>query len=396
MIEHGIAARRQVQVVTALDAERDGISERTKHQIGPRSQCHDDFACDRRAAGAGDAPSAGVLFKRSRIAHQQASTLALEKRRIGFGQPARIGNESGCRQIDRTGELSGQIGLAQRNRPAFENLARDAIVLRPLEIARRVRQRLIGAKQLDPAGPPQQLRHFSLRDQRLMLDQAVPDQGQFGHRAVQRARWRRSEEVAHQPWQEGRQIGKMIAHLRRAIGRVLQDLPEIPGKHVGEDRGTFDDTAIAKTGLFAGEETSFGNGGIIECASVFPYMFPRDFRQILQYATNRTPQVRYHFSDLPAFLPWLVRYFLASSPARSLHSAMAELPLIRRSLIEHEALIAEAEVPELLRRTGWIKLFRSDQTLANAARDFERAKHYGVAGEILDSRAIALREPSLT
>src|ERR1019366_7562250 len=146
----------------------------------------------------------------------------------------------------------------------------------------------------------------------------------------------------------------------------------------------------------AGEETSFGNGGIIECASVFPYMFPRDFRQILQYATNRAPQVRYHFSDLPAFLPWVVRYFLASSPARSLHSAMAELPLIRRSLIEHEALIAEAEVPELLRRTGWIKLFRSDQTLANAARDFERAKHYGVAGEILDSRAIALRQPNLT
>jgi D-amino-acid dehydrogenase len=72
------------------------------------------------------------------------------------------------------------------------------------------------------------------------------------------------------------------------------------------------------------------------------------------------------------------------------------LPLIRRSLIEHEALIAEAEVPELLRRTGWIKLFRSEATLANAARDFERAQHYGVAGEILDRKAIAAREPNLS
>jgi glycine/D-amino acid oxidase-like deaminating enzyme len=34
----------------------------------------------------------------------------------------------------------------------------------------------------------------------------------------------------------------------------------------------------------AGEETSYGNGGLIECASVFPYMFPRDLGQILQYA----------------------------------------------------------------------------------------------------------------
>ena len=120
----------------------------------------------------------------------------------------------------------------------------------------------------------------------------------------------------------------------------------------------------------AGEETSFGNAGVIECASVFPYMFPRDFGQILQYALNRSPQVRYQISGLPTFLPWLVRYFLASSPKRTLHSAMAELPLIRRSLIEHEALMKEAEVPELLRRTGWLKLFRSDETLSNAVRDF--------------------------
>src|SRR3954462_3034953 len=87
----------------------------------------------------------------------------------------------------------------------------------------------------------------------------------------------------------------------------------------------------------AGEETSYGNAGLIECASVFPYMFPRDFNQILRYALNRAPQVRYAPADLPEFLPWLVRYYRASSPQRALRSAMAELPLIRRSLIEHEA-----------------------------------------------------------
>jgi len=146
----------------------------------------------------------------------------------------------------------------------------------------------------------------------------------------------------------------------------------------------------------AGQETSFGNAGLIECASVFPYMFPRDFGQILRYAMGSAPQVRYRISSLPDFLPWLVRYFLASSPERALRSAMAELPLIRRSLIEHEALIAEAGVPELLRRTGWLKLFRSEATLAAAARDFERAQHYGVAGDILDREAISAREPNLT
>jgi D-amino-acid dehydrogenase len=146
----------------------------------------------------------------------------------------------------------------------------------------------------------------------------------------------------------------------------------------------------------AGEETSYGNAGIIECASVFPYMFPRDPRQILRYATNRAPEVRYSLKDLPAFLPWLMRYYLASAPDRALRGAMAVLPLIRRSLTEHEELVAEAGADDLLKRTGWIKMFRSAATLDRAMRELDRAKAYGVEGEVLDQRAIAEREPNLS
>ena len=146
----------------------------------------------------------------------------------------------------------------------------------------------------------------------------------------------------------------------------------------------------------AGEETSFGNAGLIECASVFPYMFPRDVVQLVQYALNRSPQAHYRVADLPYFLPWLVRYYLASSPDRALHSALAELPLIQRSLIEHEALVAEAGVPELLRRTGWLKLFRSEKSFANAVKEVERASQFGVPSEVLKPSAIAAREPHLS
>jgi D-amino-acid dehydrogenase len=146
----------------------------------------------------------------------------------------------------------------------------------------------------------------------------------------------------------------------------------------------------------AGEETSYGNAGLIESASVFPYMFPRDLKTILRTAFNLSPAVRYAAADLPQFLPWLVRYYLASSPRRALHSALAELPLIRRSRQEHEALVAEAGVPELLRDTGWIKLFRSDATLATAMADLARAREYGVEAELLDQQGIAAREPNLS
>jgi D-amino-acid dehydrogenase len=156
------------------------------------------------------------------------------------------------------------------------------------------------------------------------------------------------------------------------------------------------DVVLVDKHQLAGEETSYGNGGLIENASVFPYMFPRDFAEILRTAMNRAPQVRYALSDLPDFLPWLVRYYLASAPDRALAGALAVMPLIRSSLIEHEALIAEAGVPELMRKSGWIKMFRSEATLARAVRDFERAKQYGVQGDILDDAAIHEREPHLS
>src|SRR5258708_23348452 len=72
------------------------------------------------------------------------------------------------------------------------------------------------------------------------------------------------------------------------------------------------DVVLIDKHALAGEETSFGNGGLIECASVFPYMFPRDLNQILRYATNRSPQVRYSPAHLPAVLPSLVPYFSAA------------------------------------------------------------------------------------
>lgn len=152
---------------------------------------------------------------------------------------------------------------------------------------------------------------------------------------------------------------------------------------------------IDKHGV-AGEETSYGNAGLIERASVFPYMFPRDLTHILRYALNRSTESYYHLSALPVVLPWLWRYFRASTPEGALHSARAALPLIERSLAEHEALIEEAGAPELLRRTGWIKLFRSQASLDDGIADLERARQFaGIMADVLDPTAIEAREPHL-
>jgi D-amino-acid dehydrogenase len=156
------------------------------------------------------------------------------------------------------------------------------------------------------------------------------------------------------------------------------------------------DVVLIDRNQAAGDGTSFGNAGLIESASVFPYMFPRDLGQILRYARNRSTELHYQPSGLPEYLPWLLRYFWASSPRRAMHSAMAALPLIRRSLPEHEALIGQAGVPELLRRTGWIKLFRSESSFAKSLAELELARGFGVDADILDRDGIFAREPNLS
>jgi D-amino-acid dehydrogenase len=145
----------------------------------------------------------------------------------------------------------------------------------------------------------------------------------------------------------------------------------------------------------AGLETSFGNAGLIERSSIFPYVFPRDPVRLVKYALNLLPEAHYALSALPTVAPWLFRYWRESAPDRVARSVAARRPLIEGSLIEHEALIQQAGCGTLLRRTGWIKLFRSDATLAAGIADAEKLATYDLHIDLLDAKGVAARELAL-
>lgn len=145
----------------------------------------------------------------------------------------------------------------------------------------------------------------------------------------------------------------------------------------------------------AGEETSFGNAGLIERASVFPYSFPREFGTLLRYALNRSTDAHYHLSALPVVLPWLARYFRQSSPEGIARTVAGARPLIERSLIEHEALIDEADATHLIRKVGWLKAFRTEASLRKGLGEAERLRGYGLSIDSLDAADLAEREPHL-
>jgi D-amino-acid dehydrogenase len=145
-----------------------------------------------------------------------------------------------------------------------------------------------------------------------------------------------------------------------------------------------------------GEETSYGNAGLIERASVIPYAFPRDWRSLWRYARNNTPDVSYHPRFLPRIAPWLLRYWWHSAPSRLARAAEAMLPLIERCVAEHDALKDEAGISHLFRRSGWIDGMRSEAGLARAVAEAQALAPYGLNHRVLDRKALAALEPSLS
>lgn len=145
----------------------------------------------------------------------------------------------------------------------------------------------------------------------------------------------------------------------------------------------------------AGEETSYGNAGLIERASVFPYAFPREIGTLIRYAQNHSTDAHYHFSALPHVMPWLGKYFMASSPEGVARTVAGAWPLIQRSLDEHEALMEAADATALLRKVGWMKAFRTPESQDKGMAEFEKLQPYGLNIDTLDAAAISEREPFL-
>lgn len=144
-----------------------------------------------------------------------------------------------------------------------------------------------------------------------------------------------------------------------------------------------------------GEETSYGNAGIIEANTVFPPPFPRGIAALLRVALKRSPEANYHLSFLPHVAPWLFAYRNWSQPQRQMETARLMRPIFARALAEHEDLMAEAGASDLLRKTGWLRLYRSEAGFAATVREREVAADFGLPFRVLDADAACALEPAL-
>lgn len=145
-----------------------------------------------------------------------------------------------------------------------------------------------------------------------------------------------------------------------------------------------------------GEETSFGNAGLIQREGVFPYGFPHDFGALLRYSLNRTIDAHYHPSAVLDLAPFLWKYWHFSRPARHAEVARKYAKLIEHCVTEHDALADEAGAQGFIQRGGWMKVFRTTYERDRRIAEAEGwRREFGLNYRALDAKALQEAEPHL-
>jgi D-amino-acid dehydrogenase len=168
--------------------------------------------------------------------------------------------------------------------------------------------------------------------------------------------------------------------------------------------GTSAALQLAKRGLAValvdrrgpGEETSYGNTGIIGGSGAFPVAFPDRLSDLLRVALKRAPEANYHLTFLPKVAPWLLAFRAATRPQKLIETAHRRHPLMSRAAAEHEMLMQEAGAERYLRKDGWLTLFRTERGFAGLKPSLELCAELGIAARVLDTAGTLALEPSLT
>ncbi len=144
-----------------------------------------------------------------------------------------------------------------------------------------------------------------------------------------------------------------------------------------------------------GQETSYGNAGVIQREAVEPYAMPRDWRSLLSVAFKQGLDVNYHLGGLLAAWPQLLRYWHASAPSRHRQIGQQYAGLIAHCTAEHDRYMTLASAHDLVRRDGLRLMFRTERALDAALTEARRLnREHGIEFAAMDTHSLAVAEPA--
>ncbi|MCX5496622.1 FAD-binding oxidoreductase [Kaistia dalseonensis] len=140
---------------------------------------------------------------------------------------------------------------------------------------------------------------------------------------------------------------------------------------------------------------SFGNAGVLSRNSIFPVASPDVRKRLIRYALGRDIAVRARLRSLPALMPWVEKFLLAANDTAWRRSAALFDALVSKSFESHIALADLVGARHLIRRNGWMRLYRSEAAFSGSAIERSVLAQYGIAAEPLTAADIDALEPCL-
>ncbi|MDQ0395915.1 NAD(P)/FAD-dependent oxidoreductase [Labrys monachus] len=144
-----------------------------------------------------------------------------------------------------------------------------------------------------------------------------------------------------------------------------------------------------------GEETSYGNAGLVERCSLLPVAFPRQLSALAAIVLKRYPGANFHWSALPALAPWLLAYRRFSAPDQLVATARIMQPLLDVTVAEHRRLARAAQAEGFFRDTGWVKIYRTEAAHAAEREEIPLAAEFGYKAREMSREEVLALEPSL-
>jgi len=144
-----------------------------------------------------------------------------------------------------------------------------------------------------------------------------------------------------------------------------------------------------------GEGASRGNAAVIATESCIPVATPGIFRRVPGMLLDPLGPLAIRWPYFPRIAPWLLRFLAASTPARVETISIALRAILVRALAEHRLLAAAAGAAEMIRQTGWLAVYETDRSFAQAHWALDLQARRGVSFELLADGAIRDFEPSL-
>ncbi|MDV3127317.1 FAD-dependent oxidoreductase [Mycobacterium sp. 21AC1] len=150
---------------------------------------------------------------------------------------------------------------------------------------------------------------------------------------------------------------------------------------------------VLERGEDVGGECSSGNAGMVASTHAMPLASPGALREGLRYMLRADSP--FYLRPRPGMVPWLLRYGMASTPARARAAGRLLLDLTQAGLEAHRQMQADGLETGLQTR-GHLDAYESQAGMDSGRAEIQHRHARGLPGELLSPDELLKFEPSLS